>query len=212
MTKPDRPYGGRSIEERRAWRRARLLEAGFELFGNAGFAKTTIPMLCNASGVTARHFYEEFPSREALLRALFDDLAERGHRIVSEALRATDLPVYERVMTSNRAYYRFFTEDPRRARIYAIECLGVSPELELHRRAVRERSVRQLTRATEWLERSGVAPDLDSRLIAVGLSSAAIAILGEWVLAETKPSVEKMAKTLTLFWMRTLRLDRVAAS
>lgn len=212
MVKPGRPYGGRSVVERRASRRSRLLDAGFELFGTVGFAKTTIPMLCTESGVTARHFYEEFSSREALMRALFDDLSERGHKIVGQALHATDLPVNERVMASNRAYYRFFTEDPRRARIYAIECLGVSAKFEVHRRAVRERSIRQLTRAAEWPQSAGIAPDLDSRLIAVGLSSAAVAVLAEWVLAERKPSVEKMAETLTLFWMRTLRLDRVTAS
>ena len=33
-------------------------------------------MLCTASGVTARHFYEDFESREALLRALYDEIAQ----------------------------------------------------------------------------------------------------------------------------------------
>ncbi|HTU69851.1 MAG TPA: TetR/AcrR family transcriptional regulator [Candidatus Baltobacteraceae bacterium] len=204
---PNRVYGGRSNAQRRAERRERLFVAGFELFGTAGFAKTTIPMLCAASGVTARHFYEEFASREELLRAIFDDLADRAYEIVREALRATEKPAFERVLSSNRAYYQFFTEDPRRARIYALECLGISPEFEQHRRATRERSVQQLTRATEWLEPTGVLNRLDSRLISVGLASSAIAILAEWVLAKTKPSVEKMAQTLTLLWMRTLRLE-----
>jgi AcrR family transcriptional regulator len=202
-----RMYGGLSHHERRADRRDRLVGAAFELFGTLGFQKTTIPMICNASGVTARHFYEEFSSRETLLRAIFDDLAERAYDLVREALRATETPVYERVLASNRAYYAFFTEDPRRARIYAIESLGISPELEKHRRDVRERSVRQLTRATQWLEPTGVLHDLDSRLVAVGLSSAAVALLAEWVLATKKPPVEKMAETLTHFWMRTLRLE-----
>jgi AcrR family transcriptional regulator len=204
-----RVYGGLSIHERRAERRERLVTAAFDLFGTLGYQRTTIPMICNASGVTARHFYEEFSSREALLRAIFDELAERAYELVREALRATDKPVYERVLSSNRAYYTFFIEDPRRARIYAIECLGISPELEQHRHEVRERLVRQLTRATEWLEPTGVLKGLDIRLVAVGLSSAAVALLTEWVLATRKPSVEKMAETLTLFWMRMLRLDRI---
>ena len=201
----NRLYGGLSVKQRRAERRERLLAGGYELFGTAGYLNTTIPMICNAAGVTARHFYEEFESREALLRTLFDDLAEQSFAIVREALRHTEKPVYERVLSSNRAYYTFFTEDPRRARIYAIECLGISRELEAHRRDMRERSVRQLTRATEWPASSRV-PDVDSRLVAIGLASAAVAILAEWVLAAKKPSVEKMAETLTLFWMRTLRL------
>jgi AcrR family transcriptional regulator len=204
-----RLYGGMSAAERRAGRRARLLTAGFDLFGTIGFQKTTIPMICSASGVTARHFYEEFPSREALLRSLYDQIHEATYVIVRDALRALDKPHYERVLASNTAYYHFLTEDPRRARIYALESLGVSPELEQYRRETRERSVRQLTRATEWLEPTGVLRNVDSRLVAVGLSSAAVAILAEWVLASKKPSVEKMAETLTMFWIRTLQMDRL---
>lgn len=201
-----RLYGGLSVTQRRAERRERLLATGFDLFGTAGYLKTTIPMICSGAGVTARHFYDEFDSREALLRAIFDDLAERSYDIVRQALRLTDKPVYERVLSANRAYYKFFTEDPRRARLYALECLGISPELETHRRDMRERSVRQLTRAAEWLESSRLLHDLDSRLVAIGLASAAVAILAEWVLAPKKPSLEKMAETLTLFWMRALQL------
>lgn len=202
----NRLYGGLSVNQRRAERRERLLATGFDLFGTAGYLKTTIPMICSDAGVTARHFYDEFDSREALLRAIFDDLAERSYDIVRQALRHTDKPVYERVLSANRAYYRFFTEDPRRAQIYALECLGISPELEAHRRDMRERSVRQLTRATEWLESSRLLRDVDSRLVAIGLASAAVAMLAEWVLATKKPSLEKMAEMLTLFWMRTLQL------
>lgn len=206
MTKRMRTYGGLSPDARRASRRERLLNAGLELFGTAGYARTTIPMICTESGVTARHFYEEFESREALLRAVLDDVAERAYEIVREALRATDVPVNERVLASNRAYYRYLTEDPRRARIYALESLGISVELEQHRRELRERSVRQLTRAAQW--GGSAPPDLDTRLVSIGLASAAIAILAEWVLAERKADVETMAQTLTLIWMRTLRLER----
>jgi AcrR family transcriptional regulator len=163
-------------------------------------------MLCTQSGVTARHFYEEFASREALLRAILDDIAERTYDIVREALRATTLDVHERVLQSNRAYYGYLTQDARRARIYALESLGISVELEQHRRELRERSVRQLTRAAQW-NAAGTPPDLDPRLVSIGLSSAAIAILAEWVLAHDKPALEEMAQTLTLIWMRTLRLS-----
>lgn len=206
MTKRVRTYGGLSPDARRASRRERLLNAGLELYGTVGYARTTIPMICAQSGVTARHFYEEFESREALLRAVLDGVAERAYEIVREALRATDVPVNERVLASNRAYYRYLTEDPRRARIYALESLGISVELEQHRRELRERSVRQLTRAAQW--GGSAPPDLDTRLVSIGLASAAIAILAEWVLAERKADVETMAQTLTLIWMRTLRLER----
>ncbi len=74
-----RTYRGRSPEERRAERRERLLEAGLKLFGGEGYAATSIERLCAHARVTARHFYEEFPTREALLLAVFDRMALPPH-------------------------------------------------------------------------------------------------------------------------------------
>ncbi|MGZ6827110.1 MAG: TetR/AcrR family transcriptional regulator, partial [Mycobacteriales bacterium] len=73
MADAGRVYGGRSEEERRADRRARLVAAGLELFGTEGWAGATIERLCAGAGVATRSFYEEFSSREALLRAVYED-------------------------------------------------------------------------------------------------------------------------------------------
>ena len=165
VEKPSRRYGGLSDAQRRAERRARLLAAGLELFGTIGFLKTTIPAICMASGVTARHFYEEFPSREALLRAILDEIAEHAHDIVREKLRSTDRPVYQRMLASIRTYYTVFTRDPRRARIYALESLGMSPRTgAAPSRPARTLDQSSSARATDFLEPTGVLHDLDSRL------------------------------------------------
>ena len=200
---PGRLYAGLSASERRAERRGRLLEAGLELFGTIGFGKTTIPMLCSASGVTARHFYEEFDSREALLRTLYDGIAETAFERVTAALRARDQDVRDRIRESSAAYFRYLTSDPRLARVYTIEAVGMHAELETHRRAKREAFVAQLTRATER-----VASPLDSRLLSAAIAGASHDLLLEWVLAPRRPSVEKLTETITTLWIRTLGLDR----
>ena len=53
------------------------------------------------------------------------------------------------------AYFRYLTADPRRARIYTIEAVGMHSELEQHRRTKREAFVRKLTKATDRLVRPG---------------------------------------------------------
>ncbi len=201
---PGRIYAGRSADERRAERRERLLDAGLELFGTVGFHKTTIPMLCSASGVTARHFYDEFPSRELLLRAVYDRIASTVFERVIEALRARDKDVRERIRDSNDAYFRYLTSDPRLARIYTIEAVGMHAELEQHRRAKREAFVKKLTKAVQQLDDRGV----DSRLLSAALAGAAHDLLLEWVLSTRRPSIERMVETVTTLWIRTLRLDR----
>lgn len=199
-----RIYAGLSAPQRRAGRRERLMDAALELFGGIGFHKTTIPMLCSASGVTARHFYEEFDSRETLLRTLYDEIADTAFERVLAALRATDRDVRERIRDSNEAYFRYLTSDVRLARIYTIEAVGMHDELEQHRRAKREAFVKKLTKATQRVDERG----LDSRLVSAALAGAAHDLLLEWVLATRRPSVDRMIDTITTLWIRALQLDR----
>jgi AcrR family transcriptional regulator len=198
-----RLYAGLSAPERRAERRERLLDAGLELYGTLGFARTTIPMLCSASAVTARHFYEEFESREELLRTLYDGIAETAFLRVVEALRASDRGPLDRIRDANAAYFRYLTSDPRLAQVYTIEAVGMHAELETHRRAKREAFVKKLTKATQRIEPGA----LDSRLISAALAGAAHDLLLEWVLASRRPPVEKIIDTITTLWIRMLRLD-----
>jgi AcrR family transcriptional regulator len=198
-----RVYAGLSAPERRAERRERLLDAGLDLFGTVGFQKTTIPMLCSASGVTARHFYEEFDSREALLRTLYDQIAETAFERTVDALRNIRVGPRERIRQSSAAYFRYLTSDPRLAQIYTIEAVGMHADLEAHRRAKREAFVKKMTKAAQRVESSSV----DSRLLSAAIAGAAHDLLLEWVLAPRRPSVEKMIDTITTLWVRTLRLD-----
>jgi AcrR family transcriptional regulator len=197
-----RLYAGLSAPARRAERRGRLLDAGLELFGTIGFGKTTIPMLCSASGVTARHFYEEFASREALLRTLYDRIADTAFERVVGALRQRDKDVRDRIHDSSAAYFRYLTSDPRLARIYTIEAVGMHAELEIHRRAKREAFIKKLTKAAQR-----VSSSIDSRLLSAAIAGASHDLLLEWVLASRRPSVEKLTETITTLWIRTLRLD-----
>jgi AcrR family transcriptional regulator len=202
-----RLYAGLSATERRAERRERLLDAGLELFGTIGFAKTTIPMLCTSSGVTARHFYEEFDSRETLLRTIYDRIAATVFEGVVDALRDPGRGVRERIRDSTAAYFRYLTSDPRLARIYAIEAVGMHSELEAHRRAKREDFVKKLTKAAQRVESSS----LDSRLLSAAIAGASHALLLEWVLAPRRPAVDKMIDIITNLWVRTLQLERASA-
>ncbi|HMJ15220.1 MAG TPA: TetR/AcrR family transcriptional regulator, partial [Polyangiaceae bacterium] len=81
-----RPYGGRAPEERKQDRRERLLEAGLDLFGTIGYTQTSIERLCARAGVTTRHFYEEFGSRESLLKAVYDQVIGRTMIAVRAAI------------------------------------------------------------------------------------------------------------------------------
>src|SRR5689334_8486281 len=132
----ERPYGGKPPEARRAERRLRLLAAGLELFGTRGYPSVTIPELCAQASVTTRHFYDEFDGREALLRAVYDEIIAETRLTVMRALAEAPADPRERTRASLNAFLHSYLDDPRRGRIACIEVVGVSARLETHRRAI----------------------------------------------------------------------------
>ncbi len=132
----ERRYGGRTADERRAERRRRLLASALELFGGDGYARTGIERLCSHAGVTARHFYEEFGSREGLLHAVYDEVVTDCIDAVASAVAAAPPDAEPLIRAGLHAFVHAMLDDPRRARISCLEVVGVSPALEAHRRDV----------------------------------------------------------------------------
>ena len=65
-----RPYRGIKPDDRRAERRARLLDAGLSILGSeAGPEAVTVRGVCRQSGVSARYFYESFSDRDERTKA-----------------------------------------------------------------------------------------------------------------------------------------------
>src|SRR6202022_421569 len=68
-----RPYRGIKPDDRRAERRARLLDAGLSILGSeAGPEAVTVRGVCRQSGVSARYFYESFSDGDVFVGAVSD--------------------------------------------------------------------------------------------------------------------------------------------
>ncbi|TMS50980.1 TetR/AcrR family transcriptional regulator [Mycobacterium sp. DBP42] len=72
-----RGYGGVSAADRRTERRGKLLAAGRQIWGESGVTEVTVRAVCTEAGLTSRYFYEQFPSRDALLFAISDDVRDQ---------------------------------------------------------------------------------------------------------------------------------------
>lgn len=129
-----RRYRGRMPEERRAQRRRKLLDTGLELFAVEGYAKTSVEGICSTAGVTGRHFYEEFPGREALLVGVFDEIMAESYTRVTLAVADSPHELTARLVAGVSAYMHYLLDDPRHARIVTVESVGISAEFEAHRR------------------------------------------------------------------------------
>jgi AcrR family transcriptional regulator len=200
-----RVYRGQSNHERREDRRDRLVRAGLELFGTAGYAATSIEGICSSAGVTARHFYEHFVSREALLRAIYDEVVADAQRAVMRALALPAADATARVERAVEAFVHSYLDDPRRARIACIEVIGVSAVMERHRRTVIHAFASVIEAQAEGLAAAGALPPHDFTRTGIALAGAANELMTDWIMRRDRPSVALIAAEVGDFFVAVLR-------
>lgn len=176
--RPGRVYGGRSAEGRDAERRERLMTAGLEAFGTTGFTGTTIEQLCTAASVSTRSFYDIFPSREALLIALHDDINARALDAIVDALDHADTgDIHARAVAAFTAYLEVITTDSRWVRITLRETIGATPATYAARRDALGRFASFLHLELDRLAEVGAIPRRDHALAAVAVVGGLTALV-----------------------------------
>jgi AcrR family transcriptional regulator len=113
----ERTWGGTTLEDRRATRRAQLLDAGFELLGTSGAASVTVRGVCRAAGLTERYFYESFADRDALLIAVHARVAEEARTAIAAAVAQAPAEPQAAAHAAVGAFVDLLQEDPRRGRV-----------------------------------------------------------------------------------------------
>lgn len=66
--------------------RERLTETAFRLLRDEGYARTTMRRLAEEAGVSLGNAYYYFPSKDAIVQALYLDLQQRYHALARERL------------------------------------------------------------------------------------------------------------------------------
>ena len=129
-----RTYGGISAVERRAGRRAALLDAALEIIGTQGADKLTVAGLCAQAGLNERYYYEQFTGRDAVLTALLDEIAEELAAAIIGALQSlmsndsADPDTRTMAHAAVSAGIHVLTDDPRKAHV-ALAVSAATPEL-----------------------------------------------------------------------------------
>jgi AcrR family transcriptional regulator len=134
---PGRVWGGMTPTEREQRRREQFLAAGLEVFGERGWAASTVLDVCRAARLSQRYFYEQFASREALFLAVVDRAAEQIEAVVEAAAVAPGRTPQERAEGVLRALAEHFTADPRTVRVTLVESLA-TPQFRTRRAALVE--------------------------------------------------------------------------
>jgi AcrR family transcriptional regulator len=164
MTTPSRTWAGTTLDDRKATRRARLLETGLDLLGTEGTAAVSVRAVCRHAKLTERYFYESFTDRESLVLAVYEHVGALAHRALADAVRETSDPeaLAEAAVTS---FVELMVDDPRKGRVLL---LAPMTDPALSRRGV------ELLPAFAELVRGQLTSgdDLERQMVAIGLVGA----------------------------------------
>ena len=191
-----RRYAGKTAAERQHERRGRLLDAGLELFGTAGFGATTIEQICAEAHVHPRYFYEHFDSRDDLLQAVYDRHVDAVLTQVTAAVADAPADPRARLRAGLDVFVAATLADERAARINYFEMVGVSPVLERRRRDVLRTYAELITGQAVALRTPGATPPADPRLTAVALVGATDGLIIDWLSHEPRGDRNAIVSTL----------------
>jgi AcrR family transcriptional regulator len=129
-----RKYGGRSAEERRAERRATLLDAALGIWQEQGWAAVTMRGVCARAGLTDRYFYESFADRDELLATVWDQARDQTLAMVLSSIAdIRDTPPLDQLRVALHVVVHHIAEEPHQAQIIFGDHAG-STVLEERRR------------------------------------------------------------------------------
>jgi len=171
------------------------MEAGLELFATVGYARTSIRAISAAASLNSRYFYESFSSREDLLYAVYQRIVDDIFTRAVEAVARADT-IEAQARAGLRAGWTAVTEDRRRARIVAIEVVGVSERLERLRRENRH-ALAQLTADGALSLAGGLRLRLDPVIVARFLMGGVVELLADWVNGDLDASVDEVVEHFT---------------
>ncbi|MFV8242570.1 TetR/AcrR family transcriptional regulator [Mycolicibacterium peregrinum] len=130
-------WAGVSLTDRRAERRALLVDAAFRLFGDGGEAAVSVRSVCRECGLNTRYFYESFADTDDLLGAVYDEVsAALAVDVEAATARAAD-SLRARTRAGIAAVLGFSSADPRRGRILFTDARA-NPVLAARRTATQD--------------------------------------------------------------------------
>jgi AcrR family transcriptional regulator len=136
MSSPTR-WAGVPIKDRRAERRALLVDAAFRLFGEGGEAAVSVRSVCRECGLNTRYFYESFTDTDDLLGAVYDDVSAQLGADVEAALAKAGDSLRARTRAGIAAVLGFSSADPRRGRLLFTDARA-NPVLAARRAATQD--------------------------------------------------------------------------
>jgi AcrR family transcriptional regulator len=130
-------WAGIPLTDRRAERRALLVDAAFRLFGDGGEAALSVRSVSRESGLNTRYFYESFRDTDDLLGAVYDRVSAELAAVVEDAMAQAGDSLRSQTRAGMAAVLDFSSADPRRGRVLFTDARA-NPVLTARRAATQD--------------------------------------------------------------------------
>ncbi len=178
-------------DERRAHRRARLIDAAVQVYGEVGYRNATVRAICQRARLTERYFYEAFGSHERLLvdaAALFADRMLARMQALSEPAGADPQSVTLRVLTD---YYRVQKREASMARVFTLEFRGICAAADAEFERILDAFAALLVAIRDP---RGAGPAASDRLLRRGIVGGVLQITLAWIESGYREPVDAVAR------------------
>jgi AcrR family transcriptional regulator len=172
-----RRYSGQSFEDRHLDRRERLIRAAVMVAGKVGLDNASVAAICAEAGLTARYFYESFPTREAIFVEAYRTVQNELLNHIAAAPGSGD--------TAKRALTGFFKAIQERqdlARVFLID-------LDDHGGAMRMASFEGANKLSKAFGLKATHP-----LMLAGIIGAIVDIAKRWIESDFAEPIAKVVE------------------
>jgi AcrR family transcriptional regulator len=196
-------YRGVSADDRRAQRRAQLIETALDCLHADGLAGVSVRSVCARARLTPRYFYESFDDLDQLLLAsvdaVFDEVAERS--LTALATAPDDLTAQVRAAVD--AGYGVVATDARKASAVLVAAAGHGPLRERRHKLVTEYAD-LIIDGLPLLSGLGLAERRTARAMALFLMGGAADVIEAVLAKRLRMSRTELVDRLTAMWVAVL--------
>lgn len=168
-------WAGVPLTDRRAERRALLIDAAYRLFGDGGEAALSVRSVSRECGLNTRYFYESFADTDQLLGAVYDRVSAELAEAVEDAMARAEDSLRARTRAGMAAVLHFSSVDPRRGRVLFTDARS-NPVL-IARRAATQDLLREAVLTEGWRLQPGSDPV--AALVGAAMYTGAMAELAQ---------------------------------
>lgn len=183
------PASAESKLQRQAQRRARLIAAAIEVYGEYGYRHSGVKQVCEKAGLTQRYFYESFGHSDELLVACYEVITQALLEDIDRAAQAAGEDSTARGKAMLLAYFHALQQQPKAANVFLVDIRGISPTVDLAIDKALKTFARHVAHAV--LKPGSQADDM----LQAGVQGGIIHIALHWIANGYSPSVEEVADT-----------------